>query len=310
MTTKVKTALLTEVNKEWWILLLPVILLVLDNFSDRINYLLVFGLFSLFIFYPMLWVNNVDYTLVHYIPTFRIGGQAVIELSTCIFAILVLLVINLKRELKDGDSDKTASGTSKGDTADHTRMIAPLLITVAPYLICILIGYSMMMLIGITVAGGTPASQPVGEIYDNIYAGQTFISEYNNLNSVGVDLATYGHAPLNNIIFHLKSSPTSTDIRTVKLNGNVTDNTYYNFTFPSIADSKGKKYYFSIEYPEARKDDSISIWYNDIDTYSSGTAYYNNTILPGDLIFKTHYDLRLSDILSFIGNSYPEIPLG
>jgi hypothetical protein len=298
-------------HPQWWILLLPVILLVLDNFSDRINYLLVFGLFSLFIFYPMMWVNNVDYTLLQYIPTFRIGGQSVTELSTCIIAILVLLVINLRGELKGDDCDKPVSGISKGNTADHLGMIAPVLITLAPYLICILIGYVMMMLIGFTVVGGTSASQPVGEIYGNISAGQTFISEYNNLNSVGIDLVTYGRAPLNNIIFHLKSSPTSADIMTVKLNGNlIIDNTYYNVTFPSIADSKGKEYYFSIEYPVATKDDSVSIWYNDIDTYSSGTAYYNNTLVSGDLIFKTHYDPSLSDISSFIGNSYPEIALG
>ncbi len=137
---------------------------------------------------------------------------------------------------------------------------------------------------------------------------ESFISEVNGLNSVEVYMATYGHQNLKDVIFHLKSSPSSGDIATVKINASdISDNSNIDFKFPRIPDSRGKQYYFIIEAPGADPNDSITAWYSDSDTYASGTAYYNQKPQNGDLAFKTHYKPAISDLLSFIGNRYPII---
>jgi hypothetical protein len=195
-----------------------------------------------------MWINNIDIYLTYYIPVIKIVGNTATILSTLIISILILWIINLKRDLDNDTTDKLTENGSNDN--DILGMIAPITITFVPFIVCITIGYIAMLVIGYGLVGGNTISQPAGEIYSNITAGQTFISEYGNLNAVDIDFATYSRIPTNDVTFHLKTTPDSNDIATITVEGSkILDNTFYSFKFPSIMDSKGKQYYFSIESP-------------------------------------------------------------
>ena len=85
-------------------LLIPPLLLVLDNFNDDINYLFTFALSLLFFFYPMMWVNNLDLILINYIPVVLITGDTATILSTLIVSILICYIIENRKNLYDIDS--------------------------------------------------------------------------------------------------------------------------------------------------------------------------------------------------------------
>lgn len=299
-------------HPQWWALLLPFILLLLDNFKSKLNYLFVLILMSMFIFYPMLWVNNVDLILPYYIPVIPVNQQYMIGIATMLISVLVVCIINLRYELINSanvpinNSDNSSIDMDK--FSDVFDKITPLLITLLPFIFCILLGYAMILVIGTIDQGGINPTQPVGEIYGNITANQSFISKYNNLNSVNIYMATYGHQNLKDVIFHLKTYSSSNDIATVVLNGSVIkDNTIEKFQFPPIPDSMGKEYYFMIDSPGTTEENSFTIWYSTTDTYAEGTAYYNGQPLSGDLSFDTHYKPTIYDLLNFIGKYYPKI---
>lgn len=62
-------------HPQWWVLIVPPMLLVLDNFRCKFNYLFAFSVFALFWFYPMMWVDNIDHVLRYYIPVIHIVGR-------------------------------------------------------------------------------------------------------------------------------------------------------------------------------------------------------------------------------------------
>jgi hypothetical protein len=303
-------------NPQWWLLLLPPILYLLDNFRNWLNYLFTIVLLSLFIFYPMMFVNNVDLTLVNYLPTITLTQNASTILITFIITLLVVWIIELKQELNGGGiapiTMDIKDDTKSIDKEFIMNVASPLLIMVVPFVLCFIIGYSAISLLGCETNGGIYANQPIGQIYGTYTAGQTFISQYNGLNGVEVFMATYGHNTAgSDLIFHLRSSPDSVDIRTVTVNGTmISDNTYYSFNFAPIPDSINKQYYFSIESPGADQSDPVTIWSSSNDVYTDGTAYYNGQPQNDDLAFRMHYKPTIRDILSFIGKKYPELTIG
>jgi len=130
---------------------------------------------------------------------------------------------------------------------------------------------------------------PVGEIIGKVEVGQTFYCFQNNLTRIDVMLATYNRKNHQDVIFHLKESPSdSQDIYTEKFNAaEITDNSYRSFEFPPILDSKGKTYYFCFESPRSKKGDAITIWSCSTNCYPKGALYLNRKEEAGDLRFKT-----------------------
>jgi uncharacterized protein (UPF0332 family) len=132
---------------------------------------------------------------------------------------------------------------------------------------------------------------PVGEIVGGIEIGQTFYCDNNNLARIKVMLATYNRRNYQDIIFHLKASPTEEkDIYTETFNASgVADDEYKAFDFPPIPDSKGKTFYFSFESPGSKTGDAITLWATNEDKYEKGAMYKNGEKLTGDVRFFTYY---------------------
>lgn len=136
---------------------------------------------------------------------------------------------------------------------------------------------------------------PVGEIYGKTKIGQTFTAQNNNLTAIEVLLATYNRKNTGEFIFHLKKNPSSKeDLFNYK--GDISklkDNKYFRFDFPEIKTSKAKEFYFYMEAPQSRPGNAITIWSNSEDLYREGEKIVNGGQSPGDLVFKTVYDLGL-----------------
>jgi hypothetical protein len=136
------------------------------------------------------------------------------------------------------------------------------------------------------------SNQPVGEISGGTTIGQTFYSTLPNLNSIDIDLATYGRSNTKDVIFHLRERPESkNDIVTLQINAQkISNNAYYTFKFPIIKDSVNKSYYFFLESPTSVPGNAITIWSSKDDVYPDGSLYVNSNPVPGDLAFKVYYE--------------------
>ena len=167
-----------------------------------------------------------------------------------------------------------------------------------------------VLLSGIILGGGSyidvaqeKANQPTGELTGGGAIGQTFASSHANLNAVEINLATYARLNTKDVIFHLRTSPSSMDIATIKVNAaKIADNQYHRFSFLPILDSKGKTLYFFIESPDSVLGNALTIWYSTEDVYKDGSAYKNHKPIEGDLAFKTYYKLDISNVMLYFIN--------
>jgi len=138
-------------------------------------------------------------------------------------------------------------------------------------------------------------SLPVGEIYGKKKIGQTFRASYDHLKAVEVLMANYKRNVSGEIYFHLqREGGTSRTLSRKKVNAEkIKDNQYFRYEFPEIEDSKGKKYYFYLNAPQAEPGNALTIWANDREKYLEGTKIVNGEPAYGDLAFKTVYDVGL-----------------
>lgn len=146
---------------------------------------------------------------------------------------------------------------------------------------------------------GTP-----GEVLPGHTIGQSFISRYPKLSGIEVRLGTYrdGAGPARaSLVMHLREWPgiagQGSDLRTATLPaGTSLDvNPWYLFSFPPIADSQNRTYYFEVESPDARPGEALTLfWWQPIapqvgDPYKDGVAYRDTTPRQGDLSFGLSY---------------------
>lgn len=270
-------------HPQWWMLIVPPILLVLDNFNNKLNYLFLVLIQFLFLFYSMMWVNNIDTILRYYIPVIMISGNFATLLSTLIISILIIWIIELKREL------------GNNPVRNEERFLISELELVTPVAVFfILLISAMFIIIGINHIGVSQevADTPIGEIYGDISVGQTFLSPYDNLNSIEVLFATYARTNNKDIIFHLRELTSSKDIIAIKVNAKeIKDNSYHRFSFPKLNNSKNKSYYFFVNSPQSVNGNAITIWSNMANPYKDGSAYKNGQpINDCDLSFRVYYE--------------------
>ena len=62
-------------NPQWWVLLVPPLLLVLDNFKYRFNYVFYIAISVLFLFFTLQFMNNIDITLKYYMPIIPVSDS-------------------------------------------------------------------------------------------------------------------------------------------------------------------------------------------------------------------------------------------
>jgi len=85
-------------HPQWWVLLIPVFLLVLDNFRSILNHVFYVLISALFLLYTLQWTNNIDLILKSYIPIVSVAGDFSIGVVTVISAILILWILELRQE--------------------------------------------------------------------------------------------------------------------------------------------------------------------------------------------------------------------
>jgi hypothetical protein len=131
------------------------------------------------------------------------------------------------------------------------------------------------------------AGTPI-ELEPGMTLGQTFQIANNNLYRVDIhSIVNKGHNG-SNLYFHLKQSPaTSQDLIAIQLTLGEEETGLLTATFPPIADSAGKSYYFYLDAPGAEYS-PISLFLTQEDTYSEGSAYQNSEPVGGDLLFAAY----------------------
>ncbi|MDD1683354.1 MAG: hypothetical protein LUO98_05905 [Methanoregula sp.] len=95
-------------HPQWWMVLIPPFVLVLDTFSSKFNYLFYVCVSVLFLFYPLQWTNNIEKIVKFYMPVFPVTGNFSIIIVTLLSAVLLLWMFELRQE-----------------TLEHTEMISP-----------------------------------------------------------------------------------------------------------------------------------------------------------------------------------------
>jgi len=255
-------------NPQWWILLIPPILLVLDNFNYRFNYLFYACISVFFLFYTMQWTNIVYESLKFYMPIIPVTGSFSIVIVTIISALLLLWIYELRKETNEN------SEPVLHDNNMNTFISIPKIALIFPaVLVVFLFLVVLIMPPGILGISQPVANQPIGEITGGITAGQTFYSTLPNLNSIDIEFATYARANTKDILFHLRERPDSSiDIITMRVNAQqIPDNQYYKFKFEPIKNSVNKSYYFFLESPNSFPGNAITIWSSKDDVYSQGS---------------------------------------
>jgi hypothetical protein len=131
------------------------------------------------------------------------------------------------------------------------------------------------------------------------------VSTRPNLYRIDLGTATYARSNTADVIFHLRADSTSqSDIVRVMVPGpEIQNERPTSIIFPPLADSQGKTYYFFIESPQATPGNAITLYGNQTDVYSEGTAYRDGQAVTGDLVFTAYSqdNYTFSDVLRDFG---------
>ncbi len=120
-------------------------------------------------------------------------------------------------------------------------------------------------------------------IYGQFSVSQEFTSTDNNLTAIGTSLGNPNLKNKAKIIFTLLDS-SGVPVRTSLLSGmNVGDGAFVKFVFEPIADSKSKKYTFTISSPDAGEEEIINVFVSADSTDFIGPATYGEEILEKGL---------------------------
>lgn len=135
------------------------------------------------------------------------------------------------------------------------------------------------------------SADPMGEVADTITVGQTFVARYPNLSRIEIMLSTSGTLP-SSLTLHLRNGPREDKdlaISTIAAQP-VQDRDCYTFSFPPIADSAGRTFYFFLELPTAPTG-YITVWGDKSDAYREGTSFLDHRPASGDLYFVAYSPL-------------------
>jgi hypothetical protein len=76
----------------------------------------------------------------------------------------------------------------------------------------------------------------------------------------------------------------------------IQENAWETFTFPPLSNSAGKTYLITLQSPQSRKGNAISVGGITQDVYPPGSAFYGPVPVPqADMAFRTCYVMSVSD---------------
>jgi hypothetical protein len=129
----------------------------------------------------------------------------------------------------------------------------------------------------------------LGELVRGRSVGQTFMAQQANLCRIDLLMATYLRTNTQDVIFHLRESrAASEDLVRVRVNGSrIQHDRYHSFTFPPIADSHQRSFYFYLESPSSMGGDAVSMW-----AFVDAKHTENGQPARGRLAFAPFYQTR------------------
>ena len=154
--------------------------------------------------------------------------------------------------------------------------------------ICLMYGYDANRIVEIVSVQQTEQDKPLGEITDGKVVSQEFTAKYDNISSIDLMFATYNRKNSGKLIFDLKENnqfgkilfSQNIDIASIK------DNADFKFNLNKVKVSKGEKLCLTIEAPDSKNGNAITLWYNS--KADNGTLFIDNKNIDGTLRFSVN----------------------
>jgi hypothetical protein len=134
---------------------------------------------------------------------------------------------------------------------------------------------------------GAAAALP--EITSGTQVSQTFFVNQNGISSVAVQVGTYMRKNDVRLVLSITDQAGKV-LRSKKFSlKKHADNTFLKFTFDPILNSKGKTMIISVESPDSKAGNAVTLWATVSDTYPQGKLRINDKYLPSDLVLSVKY---------------------
>lgn len=291
-------------HPQWLIIIIPFFAFANIYIRDVKKLVLIdiAGTFSYMYIVSNIWSANVDASMVRYgvfrylIPYVPLSmNKLFIPKYTNLFMgaffvyLFSYLIISFATK-----KNKVTSEKENYSILLNTRLYIGMAIILVPMLFCALapksiarkfdpLAYSVQ---GLSI---TQSEKPAGFINSNSSVKQSFVAEENKLSDIRILLATYARVNTCEITFELFDQDNNL-IASQKVDGSkLKDNSYFDFRFDPISDSKGKTYYLKIK-SDGTEENSITAWMSNEDAYADGKFYINDQESTGDLCFTLYYD--------------------
>jgi hypothetical protein len=153
----------------------------------------------------------------------------------------------------------------------------------------------------------TPSQQILGERL----IGQSFVASRNRLNRLDLFLQTYSRQNTQPVFLSLLELPPDLSdstqeievFRTTFRATTIRDKAWHTFIIPELPTSAGKTYLITLQSPDSVNGDAITVGGIQQDVYPPGSAFVyapdlsfpNLTPVPGDIMFRTCYEMTLPE---------------
>lgn len=145
-----------------------------------------------------------------------------------------------------------------------------------------------------------PSLDATQRIFGETIVSQSFVSQDNNLSSLGMSIKNPNLQNREDIILTLFEG--GVEKRKVVVSGkNIGDGNFVKFRFTPIDDSKDKKYTFILSAPQTSEDKSLEVFYKGLPSINLNMLI-NNQPIAGDVSFVSFYHPQ--NIFSLVGIVY------
>jgi hypothetical protein len=136
------------------------------------------------------------------------------------------------------------------------------------------------------------SDRPAGELVDGFKVSQSFVSNHDRLCAVAVAMATYaGRAKGCEVVFRLRAEKSVNDIHVQRVPcAEIADNSLVRFDFKPLDATRGQRFVFSLESPDAQPMDAATALMASIpNIYPDGVLSVNDEPVPGALCFTSFH---------------------
>jgi hypothetical protein len=137
------------------------------------------------------------------------------------------------------------------------------------------------------------SDEPVGVLYADNAAEQTFIPLSDGLSAISIKLATYARKNEGLLRVQVYEDNSKIHSELVEME-KIADNSYRYFRFPTRKNSKGKTFKINLSSDSKNPANGITAWKSSTDTYTAGQLNYKSVRQDGDLVFNLYFDPNIS----------------